>query len=155
MYNHKNLTQGEALLYLSIKAFHIMAMVSWFAAMFYLPRLFVYHAENREKKEFISVIKIMEYKLYKYIGLPAFWATLFSGIAMLWMNPAIFSSGGWIHAKLTLVALLIAYFFHSGKLKRELEADTCQRSGKFYRFYNEAPTLLLIGIIILVIIKPF
>ncbi len=141
--------------YLSLKAFHIMAMVSWFAAMFYLPRLFVYHAENREKKEFLGVVKIMEYKLYRYIGIPAFWATLLSGIVLIVLNPSVFSGAGWMHAKLTLVALLIGYFFHSGKLRRELEEDRCQKSGKFFRVYNELPTLLLIGIVILVIVKPF
>ena len=143
------------MLYLSIKAFHIMALVSWFAVMFYLPRLFVYHAENREKKEFLSVIKIMELKLYKYIGVPSFWATLLSGIALIYLNPSVFTSGGWMHAKLTLVVLLVVYFFHSGKLRKELENDKCQRSGKFYRVYNELPTILLIGIVILAVVKPF
>ncbi len=143
------------MLYLSLKAFHIISMVSWMAAMFYLPRLFVYHAENREKKEFIEIVKIMETKLFKYIGVPAFWATLLSGLGLLWLNPALFSSGGWLHAKITFVILLIAYFFHSKKHLRELNQDTSTKSGKYFRFYNEIPTILLIFIVIFVVVKPF
>jgi len=125
------------------------------AMLFYLPRLFVYHMENIEIQEYINIIKIQEIKLYKYIGLPAFWATFISGITMLLVNPSIFSSGGWMHAKLTLVILLIIYSFSLGYYLQQLANNKCTKSGKFFRFYNEIPTLLAIGIIILVVIKPF
>lgn len=136
--------------------FHIISMVSWFAVLFYLPRLFVYHAENAENKGFLEVIAVMEMKIYKYIGVPAFWATLLSGIALILMYPTnIFATGGWLHAKLTLVAILTAYFFSLGHYRLKLKENASYKSGKFFRFYNEAPTLLLMAIVALVIVKPF
>ncbi|MDQ1298501.1 MAG: protoporphyrinogen oxidase [Campylobacterota bacterium] len=136
--------------------FHIISMVSWFAVLFYLPRLFVYHAENAENKGFLEVIAVMEMKIYLYIGVPAFWATLLSGIALILMYPTnIFATGGWLHAKLTLVAILTAYFFSLGHYRLKLKENAAYKSGKFFRFYNEVPTLLLMAIVALVIIKPF
>jgi len=142
-------------MYLALKAFHLMAVISWFAAMFYLPRLFVYHAENREKKEFVGVAKTMEYKLYRYIGIPAFWATLFSGVGLIILNPALFGSGGWLHAKITLIVGLVVWFFHSGRLLKSMADDRCDKSGKYFRVYNEIPTLFMIAIVILAVVKPF
>lgn len=140
--------------------FHIISMVSWFAVLFYLPRLFVYHVENSENKGFLEVIEIMEMKIYKYIGVPAFWATLLSGITLIFMSTAhyginVFQTGGWLHAKLTLVAILVAYFFSLGHYRLKLKVDPTYKNGKFFRLYNEVPTLLLMGIVALVIIKPF
>lgn len=140
--------------------FHVISMVSWFAVLFYLPRLFVYHVENAQNKGFLEVIEVMEMKIYKYIGVPAFWATLFSGIALIFMSTAhyginVFQTGGWLHAKLTLVAILIAYFFSLGHYRLKLKVDTAYKSGKFFRLYNEIPTLLLMAIVALVIVKPF
>jgi len=125
------------------------------AALFYLPRLYVYHAENIEKKEFVGVVKIMERKLYKFIGVPAFYSTILSGLGLLWVNSGIFSSGSWIYVKIILVIMLSAYFFHLGKIREVLHDDKCKRGGKFFRAYNEVPTLILIAVVILVIIKPF
>ncbi len=140
--------------------FHIISMVSWFAVLFYLPRLFVYHVENAQNKGFLEVIEVMEMKIYKYIGVPAFWATLLSGIALIFMSTAhyginVFQTGGWLHAKLTLVAILIAYFFSLGHYRLKLKVDTAYKNGKFFRLYNEIPTLLLMAIVALVIVKPF
>ncbi|MDP3464753.1 MAG: protoporphyrinogen oxidase HemJ [Sulfuricurvum sp.] len=136
--------------------FHIISMVSWFAVLFYLPRLFVYHVENANNAGFIEVVQVMEMKIYKYIGIPAFWATLLSGIALILMYPTnIFATGGWLHAKLTLVAILTAYFFSLGYYRLKLRDNATVKSGKFFRMYNEVPTLLLIGIVALVIVKPF
>lgn len=140
--------------------FHIISMVSWFAVLFYLPRLFVYHVENAQNKGFLEVIEVMEMKIYKYIGIPAFWATLLSGIALIVMSTAhyginVFQTGGWLHAKLTLVAILIAYFFSLGHYRLKLKENTAYKNGKFFRLYNEIPTLLLMAIVALVIIKPF
>ncbi len=142
-------------MYLWIKAFHVISVISWMAVLFYLPRLFVYHVENKDKKEFVEVVKVMEYKLHKFIGIPAFWGTVLTGIAMLALNPAIFQSGGWIHAKLTLATLLILYYIHLAVIRRRLAEGKCTKSGKFFRMYNEVPTILMILIVILVIVRPF
>jgi putative membrane protein len=142
-------------MYLWLIWFHIISMVSWFAVLFYMPRLFVYHQENAENEGFIEVIKVMEMKIYKYIGIPAFWATLLSGLYMLYLNPTIFSQGGWMHAKLTFVALLTIYFFSLGRFRIKLLNDECTKSGKFFRFYNEIPTILLMLIVAMVILRPF
>ncbi len=143
-------------MYNSMLVFHIISMVSWFAVLFYLPRLFVYHTENSANQGFLDVITIMEMKIYRYIGVPAFWATLLSGISLILMYPTnIFSTGGWLHAKLTLVAILTSYFFSLGHYRLKLIDNATYKSGKFFRIYNEVPTLLLIGIVILVIVKPF
>ena len=142
-------------MYLWIKAIHVIFMVSWMAVLFYLPRLFVYHAENKENKEFVKIVKIMEKRLFYVIGIPAFTITIITGLAMIFINPELFKSGGWLHAKLTLVAILTAYFFHNEYVRRKFERDECNKSGKFFRMYNEIPTVLLILIAILVIVKPF
>lgn len=140
--------------------FHIISLVSWFAVLFYLPRLFVYHVENGTNNGFVEVVEVMEMKIYRYIGVPAFWATLISGIALIMLSTQhygvnIFQTGGWLHAKLTLVAILTAYFFSLGYYRLKLKENTAYKSGKFFRFYNEVPTLLLLAIVALVIIKPF
>lgn len=138
-----------------ILTFHVMAFMSWMAMLFYLPRLFVYHVEHADKSEFVEVVKIQEYKIYKYIGLPAFWATLLSGVAMLIINPILFESGEWLYAKLTVVALLTAYSFSLEYYRVQLENDECTQSGKFFRAYNEIPTLLSILIVAYVVVKTF
>ncbi|MEA1916914.1 MAG: protoporphyrinogen oxidase HemJ [Campylobacterota bacterium] len=135
--------------------FHIISMVSWFAVLFYLPRLFVYHQENSANEGFLEVVKVMEMKIYKYIGIPAFWATTISGAYLIYLNPSVFSQGGWMHAKLTFVLLLAIYFFSLGKFREKLLGNTCNKSGKFFRFYNEIPTILLMLIVAMVIVKPF
>ena len=134
-----------------ILAFHILSFLSWMAMLFYLPRLFVYHREHADKEEFVSVVKIQEYKLYKYIGSPA---TILSGAAMLAIGPEWFNMG-WIYLKIFLVALLITYHYSLEYYRRALADDSNIMSGKFFRFYNEVPTLLAIGIVIMVVIKPF
>ena len=143
--------------YTWILTFHIMAVMSWMAMLFYLPRLFVYHVENIEKKEFVDVVKIQEYKIYKYIGAPAMWATIFSGIAMLSLNTSLldFSLNLWMYAKLFTLFILIVYSFSLEKYRKELEADVCKKSGKFFRMYNEMPTMLSILIVAYVITKTF
>ncbi len=137
-----------------ILAFHVMSVISWMAMLFYLPRLFVYHAEHRHNKGFVEVVKIQERKLYYYIGAPAFWATLLSGTAMLILNPALFKTGLWIHIKLTAATLMIAYHFSLGYFLRRFAQDRCTRSGKFFRVYNEIPTILMIVIVIMAVVRP-
>jgi putative membrane protein len=141
--------------YTWILAFHVMSFTSWMAMLFYLPRLFIYHREHADNKAFGEVVRIQEYKLYKYIGLPAMWATILSGSAMLYLNPGIFHSGGWMHAKLFFLAFLIAYSFSLEKIRKRLIEDPYYKTGKYFRFYNEVPTLLMIGIVIMVVVKPF
>ena len=143
--------------YTWILTFHIMAVMSWMAMLFYLPRLFVYHVENIEKKEFVDVVKIQEYKIYKYIGLPAMWATILSGAIMLLLNPYLldFQSNPWMYAKLFVLILLIIYSFSLEKYRKELENNLCIKSGKFFRMYNEMPTMLSILIVAYVITKSF
>ncbi|MDA7816996.1 protoporphyrinogen oxidase HemJ [Sulfurimonas sp.] len=133
--------------------FHIISLVSWFAALFYMPRLFVYHAENIENEGFVEVVKTMEMKIYKYIGLPAMWATVLSGAYLAFEIG--FSGNGWLHAKILLVVILMAYFFSLGRYRVQFLNSTCKKDGKFFRMYNEVPTILLLVIVGLVIFKPF
>ena len=142
-------------MYLWIKAFHVISVISWMAVLFYLPRLFIYHTENKDNKEFVKVVKVMEYKLHKFIGIPAFWATIITGVLMLVLNPYIFKSGGWIHLKLTAALLMIGYYIHMSFVRKNLERENYIYSSKFLRFYNEIPTILMIIIVIMVIVRPF
>jgi len=141
--------------YTWILAFHVMSFTSWMAMLFYLPRLFIYHREHADNVAFGEVVKIQEYKLYAYIGLPAMWATIISGVVMLYLNPGIFQSGGWMHTKLFFLAFLIAYSFSLNSIRKKLIDNPEYKSGKYFRFYNEVPTLLMIFIVIMVIVKPF
>ncbi len=139
-----------------ILAFHVMSFISWMAMLFYMPRLFIYHIEHKANgKAFTDVIEVQEEKLWKFIGVPAFWATLISGVLMIYLNPDLFKSGGWLHVKLTAAALLVAYHFSLNIIRKKLKDGSCKRSGKDLRFYNEVPTLLMIVIVIMVIVKPF
>jgi len=138
-----------------ILAFHVMSFISWMAMLFYQPRLYVYHKEHEQNGAcFTDVIKIQEEKLYSFIGVPALWATLLSGLFMIYLNPALFESGIWLYVKLVAVVLLIAYHYSLGYFKKKLKEGTCTKSGKFFRAYNEVPTLLMIVIVIMVVIKP-
>jgi len=138
-----------------ILAFHVMSFVSWMAMLFYLPRLFIYHRENADTKAFTDIVEVQEYKLYKYIGVPAMWATVLSGGVMLYLNSGIFSSGGWMHAKLFALALLLAYHISLGKIRLVMVENPHYKSSKWFRIYNEVPTLLMMFIVIMVIVKPF
>ena len=139
-----------------ILTFHVIAMISWMAMLFYLPRLFVYHVENSDKKEFVEVVKIQEYKIYKYIGAPAMYATIFSGITMIVLNNSLLDiSNSWMYAKLITLLVLIIYSFSLEKYRIQLEQNICERNGKFFRMYNEIPTMLSILIVGYVITKSF
>jgi putative membrane protein len=140
--------------YTWILAFHVMSFVSWMAMLFYQPRLYVYHSEHADNAGFVEVVKIQEYKLIKYIGFPAMWATILSGGTMLWLNPALLKMP-WMEAKLLFIALLIAYHYSLEFHRKRLLENPAYKPGKFYRFYNEVPTLLMIGIVIFVVVKPF
>ncbi len=138
-----------------ILAFHVMSILSWMAMLFYLPRLFIYHVEHSNNgNAFTDVIKIQERKLYKIIGLPAMWASLISGSWMIYLKPEMFDSGKWLYIKLIAITLMIAYSFSLDYFRKKLLNDNCKKSGKFFRAYNEVPTILMIIIVIMVIIKP-
>jgi len=143
--------------YTWILTFHIIAMISWMAMLFYLPRLFVYHVENIEKKEYVEVVKIQEYKIYKYIGAPAMWATIFSGLTMISLNPILldFETSPWMYAKLITLFFLVIYSFSLEKYRKELDSNICKKTGKFFRMYNEMPTMLAILIVGYVTTKSF
>ncbi len=123
--------------------------------LFYLPRLFIYHREHSDNIAFGEVVQIQEYKLYTYIGVPAMWATILSGSLMLYLNLGIFQSGNWMYVKLFLLAILIAYSFSLNTIRKKLIVEPEYKSGKYFRFYNEVPTLLMIFIVIMVVVKPF
>ena len=141
--------------YLWIVTFHIMAVMSWMAMLFYQPRLYVYHTENKDKKEFVEVVKIQEYKMYKYIGLPAMWGTVFSGILMIYLRPDLLQGDGWMHAKILVVLILMVYSFSLEYYRKQLENDSYTKDGNFFRAYNEVPTVLSLLIVGFVITKTF
>ena len=134
-----------------IKALHIVFMVTWFAGLFYLPRLFVYHADTHDEAG-QARFKIMERKLYFGIMTPGALLTIAFGV-WLWLGYGI--SGGWLHAKLSLVAVLIGYHLWCGKLVVDFKFDRNRHSHVWYRWFNEFPVLLLIAVVILVVVKPF
>ncbi len=135
-----------------IKSFHIIFMVAWFAGLFYLPRLFVYHTLAEDKIS-IERFKIMERKLYVGIMTPCMILTIGFG-TWLWLGYGF--RGGWLQAKLALVLVLIAHHFYLGKLVKDFKHDMNKHGHVFYRWLNEIPALpALIGIVILVVVKPF
>jgi len=136
-----------------LKSFHIIAVICWFAALFYLPRLFVYHAMAEDEVS-IERFKIMERKLYRGIANPSMMATIALGIGMIIINPAYLSMG-WMHAKLAIVVLLVIYHL---LCKRHLLAFAENRNTKshlYFRWFNEAPVIALVAIVILAVVKPF
>ena len=133
-----------------IKAFHIIFVVSWFAGLFYLPRIFVNHAMATETSE-IERLKLMEHKLYRFMAPLAILALILG--TWLWLGYGF--GGGWMHAKLALVGFLIGYHLYCGHLVKVFAADQNTRSHKFYRIFNELPVLVLMAVTILVVVKPF
>lgn len=132
--------------------FHVISFISWFAVLFYLPRLYVYHAEHADNAGFIEVVKIQEMKLYKYIGIPSMWTTILSGVALIFMGEWFTT---WLYLKLVFLVILVVYFLSLGVLREKLLVDECTKSGKFFRFYNEVPTFLMLLIVGMVVFKPF
>ncbi len=138
---------------LYIKAFHIIFMVTWFAGLFYLPRLFVYHAMSDDQTS-IDRFKIMERKLFFGIMTPGAIITIGLGIWMI-SKVGMGSYSGWLHAKLALVAVLIAYHIYCGKIMIDFKHDRNKHSHVFFRWMNEFPVLLIIPIVILAVVRPF
>ncbi len=134
-----------------IKSLHIIFMVTWFAGLFYLPRLFVYHAMSDDRPS-IDRFKIMERKLFFGIMTPGAVLTIVFG---LWLMLGYGIDGGWLHAKLALVVVLILYHIYCGKLMIDFKHDRNRHGHVFYRWLNELPVVLLVAIVILVVVKPF
>ncbi|MEH3022275.1 MAG: protoporphyrinogen oxidase HemJ [Pseudomonas oryzihabitans] len=141
------------MLYLWFKAFHLIALVCWFAGLFYLPRLFVYHAQSGDTVSHERFC-LMERKLYRGIMLPAMILTLVFGIGLLMINPSWLTQG-WMHTKLALVVVLIGYHHVCGAMRKRFERGENRRSHVFYRWFNEVPVLILIAVVILVVVKPY
>jgi len=137
--------------YTWILAFHVMSFVSWMAMLFYLPRLFIYHRENADTKAYTNIVEVQEYKLFKYIGAPAMWATLITGAWMLYLN-SDFLSAPWMQAKLLALAFLLAYHFSLNAIRKTMVENPHYKSSKYFRLYNEVPTLLMIFIVIMVVV---
>ncbi|SFV68086.1 Protoporphyrinogen IX oxidase, novel form, HemJ [hydrothermal vent metagenome] len=137
-----------------IKSFHIITVVTWFAALFYLPRLFVYHAMCQDKIS-LERFKVMERKLYYGIMMPSMVLTLVFGFVLLFSYGFhYFANAYWLHLKLLLVALLVGYHFYCGYLVSVFKNDINNKSDRFYRVLNELPVIVLIAIVILVVVKP-
>lgn len=137
-----------------IKAFHIIAVICWFAGLFYLPRLFVYHARTEDaagRERF----KIMERKLYRGIMWPSLVLTVLFGVWMLSLNWPFYRTQGWLHAKLGLVGLLVIYHLLCGHFLKAFQQDRNTRTHVFFRVFNELPVLALVAIVILVVVRPF
>ncbi len=140
--------------YLWVKSLHLMAVMSWLAGLFYLPRLFVYHADAEKGSELSETFKIMERKLLRLIMNPAMIVVWLAGGAMLWANPSLMQQG-WMHAKLLLVVLMTVYHHALAKWRKDFLADSNAHTHKFYRKINEVPTILMILIVALAVTKPF
>ncbi len=142
------------MLYLWLKALHIIAMICWFAGVFYLPRLFVYHAMSEDSIS-IERFKIMERKLFWGIMTPSAVLTVILGFFLLQTNFSFYMQSGWMHAKLSCVFLLIIFHGFCWHYLKLFKADRNTRTHTFYRWFNEAPVILLIAIVIFVVVKPF
>jgi putative membrane protein len=142
-----------ASLYPWLKAFHIIALIAWMAGSFYLPRLFVYHAGVAPGSEASETFKVMERRLLKAIMTPAMGATWILGLSL--MVSGGWYTAGWLHAKLLFVITLSAFHGFCGRLVKDFAEDRNTRPARFYRILNEVPTVLLVVIVLLVVLKPF
>ena len=140
--------------YLLFKSLHLIAVVSWMAGLLYLPRIFVYHVENKEKKETTDIFEVMERKLFFYIMLPAMIFTWAFGLVLIYLNGIEIFLQLWFQIKIVLIVFLSAYNDFLGKCLVSLKNSTNTRSAKFFRIINEIPTVILIIVVFLAIFKP-
>ena len=140
--------------YLLLKSLHLISVISWMAGLLYLPRIFVYHVENLEKKETTDIFKIMEKKLYNYIMMPAMLLSWLFGVLLIHSIGFSAFSELWMQIKTIAVVILTYYHFSLGKHLKEFAIDNNQKTSKFFRIYNEIPTIILIVVIFVVIFKP-
>ena len=140
--------------YLLFKSLHLIAIVSWMAGLLYLPRIFVYHVENKEKQEAAAIFEVMEKKLFYYIMCPAMIFTWILGLVLIYLNGLEIFSQLWMQIKIVLVILLSVYNDYLGKCLVSLKNNSNTRSSKFFRIINEIPTVILILVVFLAIFKP-
>jgi len=140
--------------YLLFKSLHLIAVVCWMAGLLYLPRIFVYHVENKQKKKATDIFEVMEKRLFFYIMRPAMIFTWIFGLILIYLNGIEIFSQLWMQIKLVLVILLSAYNDYLGRCFASLKNNSNSRSSKFFRIINEIPTVMLIFIIFLAIFKP-
>ena len=140
--------------YLLFKSLHLIAVVSWMAGLLYLPRIFVYHVENKQKKEATNIFETMERKLFYYIMRPAMILTWIFGLVLIYLNGVEIFSQLWMQIKIALVILLSVYNDYLGKCLLSLKDNSNTKSSKFFRVINEVPTIMLILTVFLVIFKP-
>ena len=140
--------------YLIFKSLHLIAVISWMVGLLYLPRIFVYHVENKEKKEATDIFEVMEKRLYLYIMRPAMILTWLFGILLIYLNGTEIFLQLWMQIKLVLVILMSFYHEYLGKCLVALKNNTNTRSSKFFRIINEVPTIMLIFIVFLAVFKP-
>jgi len=140
-------------LYLIVKSIHIIAVISWMAGMLYLPRLFVYHAENEGNTTLTDTFKVMERRLLRFIMTPAMIVSWIFGLAM--MISAGWTKAPWMHAKLLLVVVLSGVHGWLSVCVKRFASDQNQKTARYFRFVNEIPTVLMIAIVFLVVLKPF
>ena len=140
--------------YLLFKSLHLIAVISWMAGLLYLPRIFVYHVENSEKKETTEIFEVMEKRLYFYIMRPAMILSWLFGIILIYISGIDIFSQLWMHIKLSLVVILTIYHEYLGLCIKSLKLKTNTKTSKFFRIINEVPTIILIFIIFIVIFKP-
>ncbi|MCB9964862.1 MAG: protoporphyrinogen oxidase HemJ [Rhodospirillales bacterium] len=140
--------------YFYLKAFHIISVIAWMAGLLYLPRLFVYHCDVPAESKTSEIFKLMEYRLARYIMGPAMHAAWTFALLMLYANPSLFQDG-WMHAKLTCVILLTVVHVLLTRWRKAFAEDRNTKSAKFYRIWNEVPTVLMVLIVILAVTKPF
>lgn len=138
-----------------IKAFHLIAVMSWMAGLLYLPRLFVYHAMEEPGSETAKKFEVMEEKLLKVIMNPAMIVTWILGLLMFFSNLEYFRTAGWMHAKFLLVIFMSASHMVMASHRRKFAEKENTKSHKYFRWLNEVPTLLMIVIVILAVVKPF
>ena len=141
-------------IYLTFKALHLIAVISWMAGLLYLPRIFVYHTENQEEKQINKVFKIMEFKLYNYIMMPAMILSWIFGLILIGSIGFEQLHSTWLIIKLALVVALTIYHFFLGNCLNKFKNDENKYSSRFFRIFNEIPTILLILIVFIVVFKP-
>lgn len=140
--------------YLWLKALHVVSVIAWMVSMLYLPRLFVYHAQAEKGSVQSETFKTMERRLLRLISNPAMIAAFLFGGLMIWADPGLLTQG-WLHVKLTAVFLLAGFHGACARWYKDFNADRNEKPARFFRLVNELPTLLMIVIVIMVIVKPF
>jgi protoporphyrinogen IX oxidase len=139
--------------FLLLKSLHLISMVVWFSGLFYLPRLFVYHRMSEDQLS-LDRFQVMEYKLYYFITTPGALATTLTGLLLLMPNMHYYMGQPWMHIKLTLIAILWGFHFVCGYFRKRFKQDAKLKSHRFFRVFNEIPTLILCSVIPLVVMKP-